>query len=385
MHAQALDLWDPQPLSLADLCSHFYATEADVAAGLSRAEAAARQLALLNPHCTVSVVSPRREKSWGHVPAPLARDGVACARGLARRAPAPGTEASRATDGATLAADEAGSQEAATAAVVALVASGRYGAAVAVDQPLARQLAVDDAARTVGGGVSDGAGVSDGGASRCGLASRCGFVACGVRGVFGSVFSDFGHGFEVRDPTGQPPVPAPLQGLAIAPEGTSKESNGGGKGTSTTAAGATTNDDADGAVHLLVDVRCAEGEPHGLSTGQRVEMLLNWRGQTHAPPAQARKWSRGSRGGSSSGGGGGRVAWPAALEGVVERVVNRETCAVRLDAVSSAALRTAQRSAQQASSVQGGESLGGGDVVVRLPELASGTVKPRKSASQAPK
>ena len=49
-------LFDPTPVTLADLASNFYATEADVAAGKSRAEACAAHLASLNPHVKINVL-----------------------------------------------------------------------------------------------------------------------------------------------------------------------------------------------------------------------------------------------------------------------------------------------------------------------------------------
>jgi molybdopterin/thiamine biosynthesis adenylyltransferase len=290
-------------VTLLDLSAHFYASEEDVGLGTSRADAAARHLRHLNPHCKVSVVSAR------HGPAVEASEQLA--QGVRDSGSAEDSDPSR--------------------LAVSLAGSGRYGAVVAVDQPLSVMLRLNDATRAVSTSPAphrqgDDSSALDG--------KTCAFVGCGVRGVFGMVFCDFGDWFHVRDPTGREPEPSPLQGLTIFQE-MDHGGDGGGDGGS-----------------VVVEVECAEGEAHGLSANQRVHLgNLKW-----GPAKGDAKGDASSSGGGDSSSGGGSD-FPSSLCGTVELLVGREGCTVRLDAPSSRAL---------------GSCLGSGAL---LPDLASGTVR----------
>jgi molybdopterin/thiamine biosynthesis adenylyltransferase len=245
----ALGLCDPTPCTWRDLASHFYATPADVLAGVSRAEAAAKHVASLNPHVKVTVVVPP-----GYDPTSRSGTGVSAA------------------------------------GAAALVACGGWAVAVAVDQPLAVQLAMNDAARDARTNRSPSqqqaprAAAGAGPAAAAAAAARCAFVACGARGVFGSVFCDFGDGFVVRDPTGAQPEPKPLDDLRVPFQPASRRA--------APAAGAQANaEGVEQTVHEAaqdvaeVEVEVVEGERHGLSAGQRVHLAdLTW---AAAPAAEA--------------------------------------------------------------------------------------------------
>jgi molybdopterin/thiamine biosynthesis adenylyltransferase len=232
-----LALYDPTPVTLSDLATHFYATESDVTTGVSRADACAAHLSSLNPHVKLTVLENEQGDSDS------SRSGAA----MIERA-------------------------------AALVKSGVFGVTVAVDQPLELQLAMNDAARAVG--TVEGAGRGDkipfsaSGASPSAALSTnsVAFIACSARGVFGSIFSDFGEQFVVRDPTGASPQPSLLAELRRVASG--HQSNSSSNSSSSSSSGNT--DD-------LVEVTCVDGERHGLSPRQRLQLRdLRWGGESNA-------------------------------------------------------------------------------------------------------
>ena len=275
-----LCLCDPAPVQWHDLASHFYATPADVAAGTTRAEAAARHVASLNPHVKVSVIAEPAEEN--------------------------------------LITEEFGGDMTA-AAVTTLVASAEWAVVVAVDQPLDVQLSMNNAARKKT--IATAPSFSSGSKSRSSAnsvvgaegAAPCAFVACNARGVFGSVFCDFGDDFIVRDPTGAPPEPKPLDDVRalFRPKTTSGASG----------AAASTGSAASQEHEECVEVEVVEGERHSLSAGQRVHLAdLTWA----LPAAVVASDSAGSHRGS-------RAGFPSELTGTVTRLRGPAVAVVRLD------------------------------------------------------
>jgi molybdopterin/thiamine biosynthesis adenylyltransferase len=282
-----LCLCDPAPVQWHDLASHFYATPADVAAGTSRAEAAARHVASLNPHVKITIVVP-----------PVDADATVAALG----------------------------GDITAVAATAMVASGEWAVVVAVDQPEDVQLSMNDAARGKTASVASTDGkrstkknptTSDEGA---GGAAPCAFIACNARGVFGNVFCDFGDIFIVRDPTGTPPEPKPLDDVRALYQ---PRKITGASAATTSSTGAVQEHEE------CVEVEVVEGERHCLSAGQRVHLAdLTWApappqapsGDETAPAVPHSGSDRGSREG-----------FPSELTGTVTRLKGPAVAVVRLD------------------------------------------------------
>ncbi|KDN39754.1 ubiquitin-activating enzyme E1 [Tilletiaria anomala UBC 951] len=124
---KSVTLYDPAKVEIQDLSSQFFLRPSDIRSGHTRAEATAPRLAELNSYVPVKVLEEKE----------LTKEVLS-----------------------------------------------RYQAVVLTDQPLSRQLAINDITHS----------------------SRTHFVAADVRGLFGSVFCDFGEKFPCIDPTGEQPL-----------------------------------------------------------------------------------------------------------------------------------------------------------------------------------
>ncbi len=151
---KSVTLYDPAPVAIQDLSSQFFLRPTDVDGGKSRAEATAPRLAELNTYVPIRVLEEAELSKEV-----LARFQVSIGAGIDRLRPMLG-------------------------ASMLTILSPHTKVVVLTDVPLSRQLEIND--------LTHGSGTH--------------FISADVRGLFGSVFTDFGPAFPCIDPTGENPL-----------------------------------------------------------------------------------------------------------------------------------------------------------------------------------